>query len=153
MNAESRLEGLGIQLPIPPEPKGLYRPLLIVDHLAYTSGHLPLAADGLLVTGRLGAGLDEQAGHAAARLTGLSILATLRKELGSLDRIRRVVRIFGLVNSTPEFTAQPAVIDGCSELFVQVFGAQEGAGARSAVGAAALPLGAAVEIEAVFEIE
>lgn len=153
MPAEARLMELGIQLPAAPEPKGLYRPLVIAGNLAYTSGHLPLAADGLLVTGRLGAGLDQQAGYAAARLTGLSILATLRKELGSLDRVRRVVKLFGLVQCTPEFTGQPAVINGCSELMAQVFGPEAGVGARSAVGTSALPLGAAVEIEAVFEIE
>ncbi len=152
MPAEARLMELGIQLPAAPEPKGLYRSLVIAGNLAYTSGHLPLAADGLLVTGRLGAGLDQQAGYAAARLTGLSILATLRKELGSLDRVRRVVKLFGLVQCTPEFTGQPAVINGCSELLAQVFGPEAGVGARSAVGTSALPLGAAVEIEAVFEI-
>jgi enamine deaminase RidA (YjgF/YER057c/UK114 family) len=153
MTAEARLAQLGIELPSAPEPKGLYRPVVIVGNLAHTSGHLPLAADGLLMTGRLGAALDQQAGYAAARLTGLSILATLRRQLGSLDRVRRVVKVFGLVNSTPEFTQQPAVLNGCSELFAKVFGPEVGVGARSAVGVASLPLGAAVEIEATFEIE
>ena len=153
MTPEARLAEMGIELPPAPGPKGLYRPLVVVGNLAHTSGHLPVAADGLLVTGRLGAELDEQAGYAAARLAGLSILATLRKELGSLDRVRRVVKVFGLVSSTPDFTQQPAVINGCSELFAEVFGRDAGIGARSAVGAASLPLGAAVEIEAVFEIE
>ena len=153
MTPEARLAEMGIELPPAAHPKGLYRPLVVAGNLAHTSGHLPMAADGLLVAGRLGAALDEQAGCAAARLTGLSILATLRNELGSLDRVRRVVKVFGLVNSTPDFTGQPAVINGCSELFAEVFGREAGIGARSAVGAASLPLGAAVEIEAVFEVE
>ena len=153
MSAETRLAELGLQLPPAPEPKGAYRPLVIVDNLAYTSGHLPVAEDGSLITGRLGDDLDQDAGYQAARRTGLAILSTLRAELGSLDRVRQLVKVFGLVNCTPEFTAQPAVINGCSELLIEVFGPQIGTGVRSAVGAASLPLGAAVEIEAVFEIQ
>jgi enamine deaminase RidA (YjgF/YER057c/UK114 family) len=153
MTPEARLARLGIELPPAPEPKGLYRPVVVVGNLAFTSGHLPIGPDGTLVTGRVGADLDPQAGQAAARLAGLSILASLRKTLGSLDRVRRVVKLFGLVQCTPEFTGQPAVINGCSELMAQVFGPEAGVGARSAVGTSALPLGAAVEIEAVFETE
>ncbi len=153
MSAETRLAELGLQLPPAPEPKRAYRPLVIVDNLAYTSGHLPVAEDGSLITGRLGDDLDQDAGYQAARRTGLAILSTLRAELGSLDRVRQLVKVFGLVNCTPEFTAQPAVINGCSELLIEVFGPQIGTGVRSAVGAASLPLGAAVEIEAVFEIQ
>lgn len=153
MPIAARLMELGIELPPPPEPKGLYRPVVVVGNLAYTSGHLPLGSDGTLITGRVGADLNQAAGHHAARLAGLSILASLRKELGSLNRVRRVVKLFGLVQCTPEFTAQPAVINGCSELLAEVFGPEAGVGARSAVGASVLPLGAAVEIEAVFEIE
>jgi enamine deaminase RidA (YjgF/YER057c/UK114 family) len=141
-----------LQLPPVSKPKGLYKPVVIVGSLAYTSGHLPVRPDGSLVTGRVGADLDQDAGCAAARLTGLAILATLRVELGSLDRVRRVVKLVGLVQCTPEFQAQPAVINGCSEVLAAVFGADAGVGARTAFGAAALPLGAAVEIDAVFEI-
>ncbi len=153
MSAEAKLAELGIELPPPSAPKGAYRPLVIVDNLAYTSGHLPVTEDGSLITGRLGDDLDQDAGYQAARRTGLAILSTLQAELGSLDRVRQLIKVFGLVNGTPEFTAQPAVINGCSELLIEVFGPQIGTGARSAVGAASLPLGAAVEIEAIFEIQ
>ena len=153
MTAESKLSELGLDLPPPPEPKGAYKPLVIVGNLAYTAGHLPVAADGSIITGRIGAELDQQAGYRAARQAGLAILATLRKELGTLDRVRRVVKVLGAVNCTAEFDQQPAVINGCSELLIEVFGPQAGAGARSALGANTLPLGVPVEIEAIFEIE
>lgn len=153
MTAEARLSELGLELPPAPEPKGVYRPLVIAGNLAYTSGHLPVGSDGSMVTGRVGVELDQQAGYEAARQTGLGILATLRKELGSLDRVRRVVKVLGVVNCTPGFDRQPAVINGCSELFAEVFGPEMGVGARSAVGVGSLPLGVPVEIEAVFEVE
>lgn len=153
MTAESKLSELGLQLPPAPEPKGVYRPLVIVGNLAYTAGHLPVAADGSLTTGRVGAELDQDAGYAAARLTGLAILATLRNELGTLDRVRRVVKVFGVVNCTTDFTEQPAVINGCSELLAEVFGPEAGVGVRSAVGVNTLPLGVPVEIEAIFEMQ
>jgi enamine deaminase RidA (YjgF/YER057c/UK114 family) len=153
MSAEAKLSELGLELPSVSPPKGLYKPLVIVDRLAYTSGHVPARPDGSLVTGRVGAELDLAAGAAAARLTALAILATVRAELGSLDRVRRVIKVLGLVNGTPDFQQQPAVINGASELFAQVFGPEAGIGARSAVGANSLPLGVPVEIEAIFEIE
>ena len=153
MTAESKLTELGLELPPAPEPKGVYRPLIIVDKLAYTSGHLPIASDGSLVTGRIGEDLDKAAGYDAARLTGLGILATLRKELGTLDRVSRLVKVFGLVNCTADFTEQPAVINGCSELLAEVFGPDAGVCVRSAIGANTLPLGATVEIEAIFAIQ
>jgi enamine deaminase RidA (YjgF/YER057c/UK114 family) len=156
MSAETRLaellQELGLAMPPAPEPKGVYRPLVVLGNTIHTSGHLPVQASGELVTGRLGAELDVPAGYAAARLVGLGILASLRKELGSLDRVRRVVKLWGAVHCTPQFTQQPAVLNGCSELFAQVFGAEAGVGARSAVGMVALPLGVPVEIEAIFEI-
>ena len=153
MTAEARLSELGLELPPAPEPKGVYRPLVVVGNLAYTSGHLPVKSDGTIITGRIGAELDQQAGYAAARQTGLAILATLRKGLGSLDRVRRVVKLLGVVNCTPDFNQQPAVINGCSELLAEVFGPDAGVGARSAVGVGSLPLGVPVEIEAIFEIQ
>jgi enamine deaminase RidA (YjgF/YER057c/UK114 family) len=157
MSAEERLatvlSELKTLLPAASEPKGAYRPLVIVDKLVYTSGHLPVRATGELVTGRLGADLSVEAGYEAARLVGLAILATLRKQFGTLDRIHRVVKVLGVVNSTPDFIHQPAVINGCSELFIQIFGADAGTAARSALAAPTLPLGVAVEIEAVFELE
>jgi len=157
MSAEKRLaEQLarwGLELPKPPEPKGLYTPLVRVGNLVYTSGHLPMDPSGKLVTGRVGADLDLEAGQAAARLAGLNILVTLRANLGSLDRVQRLVKLLGMVNCTPDFTQQPAVINGCSQLFADVFGADCGVGARSAFGVGSLPLNAAVEIEAIFEVE
>jgi enamine deaminase RidA (YjgF/YER057c/UK114 family) len=157
MNNEARLvetlSKLGLALPAAAEPKGLYRPILAVGNFAYTAGHLPIAADGTLVTGCVGKTLDVAAAQAAARLAGLGILASLRKDLGSLDRVRRVVKVLGLVNSTADFTGQPAVLNGCSQLFADVFDPDRGVGVRSAVGVNTLPLGAAVEIEAVFEID
>ena len=152
MSAEERLAELGLELPPAPEPKGLYKPLVIAGNLAYTSGHLPVEPSGELVTGRLGADMDVQAGQRAAMLAGLAILATLRKELGSLDRVHRLVKLFGLVNATPQFDQHPAVINGASQLLAHVFGPEAGVAARTAAGAGSLPLGAAVEIEAVFEI-
>jgi enamine deaminase RidA (YjgF/YER057c/UK114 family) len=152
MNIEARLMELGLELPAAAKPKGLYKPVVVVGNLAYTSGHLPALPDGTLMKGRIGADLDQQAGCDAARRTGLAILASLRAELGSLDRVRRVVKTLGLVQCTDDFQAQPAVINGCSELFAEVFGAEAGVGARSAFGVNALPLGVPVEIEAVFEI-
>ncbi|MCR4412082.1 MAG: RidA family protein [Thermoguttaceae bacterium] len=153
MRPEARLSQLGLQLPPVSKPKGLYRPVLVLGNLAHTSGHLPVRPDGTLVSGRVGVELDQEAAAAAARLAGLCILASLRAELGSLDRVRRVVKVFGMVQCDADFRAQPAVINGASELLAEVFGAECGIGVRSAVGVAALPLGAAVEIEAVFEID
>jgi enamine deaminase RidA (YjgF/YER057c/UK114 family) len=156
MNAETKLaellDQLGLTMPPAPDPKGVYQPLVVLGNLVYTSGHLPMQPSGELVTGRLGAELDVPAGYRAARLAGLGILASLRKRLGSLDRVRRVVKVLGAINCVPEFTKQPAVLNGCSELFAQVFGPEAGVGARSALGLSALPLGVPVEIEALFEI-
>jgi enamine deaminase RidA (YjgF/YER057c/UK114 family) len=152
-NLSKRLAELGLSLPPPAVPKGLYKPIVLVGNLAYTSGHLPQKPDGTLFAGRLGAELDLDLGQSAAQQAGLAILASLRAALGSLDRVRRVVKVLGLVNCTPDFRQQPVVINGCSQLFADVFGPEAGVGARSAVGAVSLPLDAAVEIEAVFEIE
>lgn len=152
MSADARLEELGIELPPPPKPVGLYQPAVVVGSVCYTSGHLPMREDGSLITGRLGQDLDQPAGYEAARRTGLAILATLRHQFDSLDRIARVIKIFGMVNATPDFAAHPAVINGCSELFAEVFGPEVGVGTRSAMGAGSLPAGVCVEIEAMFEV-
>jgi len=152
MNAETRLAELKIELPPAPKPAGVYKPVVIVDNLAYVSGHGPLKRDNTVITGRVGADLDLQAGKLAARQVGLAILATVRAQLGSLDRVRRVIKVLGMVNATPEFRDHPAVINGCSELFAELFGPDNGVGARSAVGMASLPGNIAVEIEAIFEV-
>jgi enamine deaminase RidA (YjgF/YER057c/UK114 family) len=153
MNAEARITELGLELPPAPKAIGLYRPVVVVGNLAYTSGHLPLNSDGSLITGRVGAELDQAGGYAAARQTGLALLASLRAALGSLDRVRRVVKVVGLVSATPDFTEHPAVVNGCSELLAEVFGADTGVGARSALGAGSLPKNVPVEIEAIFEVD
>lgn len=150
MSAEARLTELKIELPPAPKPAGVYKPALIIDSLCYVSGHGPLKSDGTLITGRVGDTMSQADGYQAARQTGLAILATLRKQLGSLDRIARVVKVLGMVQCTTDFGQHPAVINGCSELFAEVFGADEGVGTRSAVGLHSLPGGIAVEIEALF---
>jgi enamine deaminase RidA (YjgF/YER057c/UK114 family) len=152
MTAEVKLIELALELPPAPKPVAVYVPVVIVSDMAYVSGHGPMGADGSFITGRVGQDLDVKAGYEAARQTGLAILATLRSALGSLDRVRRVVKVFGMVNCTPDFTQHPAVINGCSELLASVFGPEAGIGARSAVGLGSLPIGIAVEIEAVFQI-
>lgn len=153
MSPEDRLAQLHIELPPAPQPVAVYKPVVIVGQLAHVSGHGPVRSDKTLITGRLGADLDIEAGKAAARQTGLAILATLRAQLGSLNRVKRVVKVLGMVNATPDFVQHPAVINGCSELFRDVFGPEQGVGARSAVGMGSLPGNIAVEIEAIFEID
>jgi enamine deaminase RidA (YjgF/YER057c/UK114 family) len=152
MSAEENLSKLGIELPPPPKPVGLYKPIVVVDKLAYLSGHGPLKSDGTLICGRLGDDMRVEDGQAAARQTGLAMLATLHFALGSLDRVTRVVKLLGLVRSTDEFNQQPQVVNGCSQLFADVFGLDQGIGARSAIGTNSLPGGIAVEIEGIFEI-
>ena len=152
MGINERLGELGLELPAPPSAVAVYRPSLIVGNLCYTSGHLPFNVDGSLHLGCVGRDADQDAGYAAAKQTGLAILATLQSELGSLDRVARIIKLFGMVNCTPDFTQQPAVINGCSELMRDVFG-DIGVGTRSAVGVTALPLGVLVEIEAIVEIK
>ena len=153
MSAESRIQELKLQLPPAPKPVAVYKPLVIAGNMAYVSGHGPLKSDNTLIKGRVGQDLDLAGGKAAARQVGLAILATLRDSLGSLDRVKRLVKVLGLVNATPDFQDHPQVINGCSELFAEVFGRENGIGARSAVGAGSLPGNIAVEIEAIFEIQ
>ena len=153
MSAESRIQELKLELPSAPKPVAVYKPMVIAGNMAYVSGHGPLKSDHTLITGRVGQDLDLAGGKAAARQVGLAILATLRDNLGSLDRVKRLVKVLGLVNATPDFRDHPQVINGCSELFAEVFGRENGIGARSAVGAGSLPGNIAVEIEAIFEIQ
>ena len=152
MSAEARVVELGLKLPPPPKPGGVYKPVVIVGNLCYVSGHGPLKDDGTMISGRVGADLDKEAGYQAARQVGLTILTTLRTQLGSLDRVKRVVKLLVFVNAIPGFTDQPKVANGASDLMVKVFG-DKGKHARSAVGAGSLPLNVAVEVEAVFEVE
>lgn len=152
MTHEDRLSQLKVVLPNAPKPAAVYRPVVVVKGMAYVSGHGPVLSDGTMIKGRVGADMSLEMGHAAARQVGLTILATLRAHFGSLNSIKRVVKVLGMVNSASDFYDHPKVINGCSELFAQVFGEADGIGARSAVGMGALPGNIAVEIEAIFEL-
>ncbi len=152
MSADKKIAEMKLTLPAPAKALGVYKPTVIVGNLCFTSGHGPVNQDGSLITGCVGRDLDQEAGYHAARQTGLALLATLQADLGSLDRIRRVIKLLGMVWCTADFDQHPAVINGCSELFRDVFGNDIGIGARSAVGVSSLPLGFAVEIEGIFEI-
>ena len=152
MSAESRLTELGLVLPPVPRPGGIYKPVVQVGQLIYVSGHGPMRADGTLITGKVGFNLTEEQGYEAARAVGLTLLATVRASLGSLDRIQRTIKVLGMVNCIPEFTRHPAVINGFSQLLMDLFG-DDGVGARSAVGMGSLPGNIAVEVEAIFELK
>jgi enamine deaminase RidA (YjgF/YER057c/UK114 family) len=152
MSHEARLKELNLELPNRPLPLGVYKLVLVDEGLAYVSGHGPIRADGTATCGRLGENLDKEAGYQAARQTGLNMLSNVRQVLGSLDAIDGLVKTTGFVSCTPDFKDQPAVINGFSELMRDVFGPENGLGARSAVGVAALPAGWAVEIEAIFKL-
>jgi enamine deaminase RidA (YjgF/YER057c/UK114 family) len=149
---DARFAALNLELPPAPKAVGLYRPIVESNGMLYLSGHGPLKPDGTLIKGRIGAELDTAAGYQAARQAALAMLATLKKHCGSLDRIARLVKTFGLVLATPEFVDHPAVINGFSELIRDVFGEEQGIAARSAVGAPSLPAGMSVEVEAIFEL-
>lgn len=151
MSAEDRLAALGIKLPIPPRPMAAYVTFSRAGSLAYTSGHGPQRPDGTWVIGKLGSDLTVEEGTDASRLTAIGLMATLRSELGSLDRVQRIVKVLGMVNCEPGFTDHPAVINGCSELLGEVFG-EAGRHARSAVGVSSLPMGMAVEIELIAQV-
>jgi enamine deaminase RidA (YjgF/YER057c/UK114 family) len=153
MSAEARIKELKLELPPAPTPIGVYTPLLIAGQLAYASGHGPLKSDGTFIVGRVGSDLDKNAGKLAARQAGLTILATLRRVLGSLDRVSQVVKVLGIVNCTADFKDHPEVINGCSELFAELWGPDNGVGARSAIGTNSLPKNIAVEIEAIFALK
>lgn len=150
MGAEDRLKQLGLTLPPSPAAAGNYVPYMRVGALVFLSGVGPHKADGSFTTGIVGADLSVEEGYNAARQCGMVLLANMRSALGSLDRVARVVKVFGMVRCGPDFGRQPEVINGCTDLFVEIFG-EAGRPSRSAVGMIALPRGIAVEIEAVVE--
>lgn len=150
--AEERLTRLGLTLPPAPKPMGVYKPSLIDGNHLYLSGHGPVQEDQTLIKGRIGKDMDEEQGKLAARQVGLTMLATIRAHIGSLDNIKRVIKVLGMVNCTPEFEKHPYVINGCSELFASIWGDENGVGVRSAVGMGTLPGNIPVEIEAIFEL-
>ena len=149
---EEKLKDLGYQLPTLPASKGIYKRCLIDGKNLYVSGHISVNADGSSITGKLGKDLNEEQGKAAARQCGLAIISSLKAELGDLEKVKRVMKVLGMVNATPEYEKHPIVINGCSELFVALWGEDKGKGVRSAVGMGSLPGNVAVEIEAMFEI-
>lgn len=154
MSAEARIAELGLELPKPPKPGGTYSPVVHVDDskMIYVSGHGPMLPDGSLITGKVGLELTEEQGNQAARQVGLTMLATIRQNLGDLDRIDRWIKVLGMVNATPDFTRHPQVINGFSDLMVEIFG-ESGRAARSAVGMGSLPGNIAVEIEAIVQLK
>ncbi len=152
MAAEARLKELGIELaPVTP-PVANYVNAVRTGNLLFLSGKGPTEADGTQHTGKVGADVDTATANQHARLTGLNLLAVMRDELGSLDKVKRVVKLLGMVNATPDFGEQPQVINGCSDLMVEVFG-DKGRHGRSAVGMGSLPGGITVEIECIVEVE
>lgn len=150
--ADIRLASLGLVLPPAPSPMGVYKPFLIEGKYVYVSGHGPVLPDGQLIKGRVGADLTADQGKQAALQVGLTILATLQASLGNLNRIKRLIKILGMVNCTVDFEQHPYVINGCSELFAKLWGEDAGVGVRSAVGMGSLPGNIPVEIEAIFEL-
>jgi enamine deaminase RidA (YjgF/YER057c/UK114 family) len=151
--AEKRIAELGITLPDPPKPAGTYVPYVITGNLLFVSGNGPRKPDGTFAQGKVGADVTTEEAYEHARLVGITILGIVRAALGSLDRVKRVVKLLGMVNGVPDFTQQPKVINGCADLFVEVFGPERGLGARSAVGMGSLPNQITVEIEAIFEVK
>jgi len=152
LTPDQRFEQLGLTLPPAPTPVGVYKPLLVVGNFVYVSGHGTVKEDKSLIIGRIGKDMTMEEGKLAARQVGLAILATLKANLGSLNKIKRVVKVLGMVNCVPEFERHPFIINGCSELFAQVWGEENGIGVRSAVGMGSLPDNIPVEIEAMFEL-
>jgi enamine deaminase RidA (YjgF/YER057c/UK114 family) len=152
MNAEERFIKLGLKLPPAPTPLGVYKPYLIDGKYLYLSGHGPVRDDKTLIIGRIGSELNVEEGKLAARQVGLTMLSTIHTHIGSLDKIKRVIKVLGMVNCTPDFERHPYIINGCSELFAAVWGEENGIGVRSAVGFGSLPDNIPVEIEAMFEM-
>jgi enamine deaminase RidA (YjgF/YER057c/UK114 family) len=150
LTADQRFEKLGLNLPPAPAPLGVYKPCLIDGKHLYLSGHGPVNDDRSLIIGRIGAGMSQEEGKLAARQVGLTMLSTIKANLGSLDKVKRVIKVLGMVNCSPDFEKHPFIINGCSELFAEVWGTEHGV--RSAVGFGSLPDNIPVEIEALFEL-
>ncbi len=149
---EQNFAATGLTLPPAPKPMGVYKPCLVDGKYLYVSGHGTVKEDGSLIVGRVDDNLSKEEGKHAARQVGLAILATIKANLGSLDKVKRVIKVLGMVNCMPEFGEHPYVINGCSELFAKVWGEDNGIGVRSAVGMGSLPGNIPVEIEALFEL-
>lgn len=152
MSIEAKIQELNLELPEAPKPGGIYTPVVQIDNLLYVSGHGPVKLDGSMHLGRVGDDLTEEQGFEAAKAVGLTMLSTLKAYLGDLDRIERFVKVLGMVNAAPDFKRHPQVINGFSDLLVQIFG-ENGRAARSAVGMGSLPGNIAVEVEAIVQIK
>lgn len=152
MSATENFKALGLSLPPAPTPLGVYKPCLVDGKYLYLSGHGPVQDDKSLIIGRIGTELDIEAGKLAARQVGLTMLSTIVANIGSLDKIKRVIKVLGMVNCTPDFGRHPYIINGCSELFAKIWGEENGIGVRSAVGMGSLPDNIPVEVEALFEL-
>lgn len=151
IDPDKRIIELGLILPPAPKPAGVYKPVLVVGKFLYVSGQGPINNDGFLMKGKLGADLDTEEGKLAARQVGLTMLSTIKAHFGDLKKIKRLVKVLGMVNSAPSFEKQPLVINGFSEVMAEVFGEDNGIGVRSAVGMI-LPSNIPVEVEAMFEL-
>ena len=149
---EEKLKELGYSLPTLPASKGIYKRCLVDGNHLYVSGHISVNTDGSSITGKLGKDLDEEQGKLAARQCGLAILSSIKEQFGNINKVKRVIKLLGMVNATPDYEKHPVVINGCSELFVALWGEDNGKGVRSAVGMGSLPGNVAVEIEAMFEL-
>ena len=152
-NIDQKLESLSLSLPTPKPSVGIYKSCLTVGSMVYVSGHVSMNTDGSYINGKLGKDLSDEEGKKAALQCGLAILGSLKTHLGNLDKVKRVIKLLGMVNAIPDFRNHPQVINGCSELYVQLWGEENGKGVRSAVGMGSLPGNVAVEIEGIFEIE
>lgn len=152
LTADERFEQLKLNLPPAPAPLGVYKPCLVDGKYLYLSGHGPVQDDKSLIIGRIGSDITPEEGKLAALQVGLTMLSTIKTNIGSLDKIKRVIKVLGMVNCTPEFEKHPFIINGCSELFAKVWGEENGIGVRSAVGFGSLPDNIPVEIEALFEL-
>lgn len=152
LTPDERFEQLKLNLPPAPAPLGVYKPCLVDGKYLYLSGHGPVLDDKSLIIGRIGSDLSQEEGKIAALQVGLTMLSTIKTNIGSLNKVKRVIKVLGMVNCTPEFEKHPYIINGCSELFAKVWGEENGIGVRSAVGFGSLPDNIPVEIEALFEL-
>jgi enamine deaminase RidA (YjgF/YER057c/UK114 family) len=149
---EQKLIALGLELPFLPGSKGIYHSCLVDGNKVYVSGHVSMKTDGSFITGKVGKDVSDEDAKIAARQCGLAMLSSVKKHFGTLDKIKRVIKLLGMVNAVPEYEKHAIVINGCSELFRELWGEQNGVGARSAVGMGSLPGNVSVEIEGIFEI-
>ncbi len=150
---DKRFQELGHEFAPVSKPVGIYQRVVVVGNMAYLSGHIPINADGEIMKGKVGDNVDLKLAQEAAERCAISMLSSLKAELGSLNKIKRLVKTTGMVNCTDDYTDQPKVVNGCSQLFKDLFGEENGVGARAAVGMSSLPVGAIVEIEAIFELK